>query len=98
MDCLPYDVTIQNGDVRSYLFDAANFQLLKWEGQRKYEGKEIPVNSFFSDYRDVGGVKFPFKYTFSWLDGKDAFQLTEVKTNVPIDPNGFGRPRQATRR
>ena len=52
----------------------------------------VPVQSDYSEYRDVGGVKFPFKYTFSWLDGRDAFQLTEVKTNVPIDPAMFGKP------
>ena len=52
----------------------------------------VPVQSDYSDYRDVGGVKFPFKYTFSWLDGRDAFQLTEVKTNVPIDAAKFGKP------
>src|SRR5246500_1407786 len=43
--------TTKNGDVRSYLFDANSFHLLKWEGQRKYEGKELPVESYFSDYR-----------------------------------------------
>jgi outer membrane lipoprotein-sorting protein len=53
-------LTTKNGDVRSYLFDADSFHLLKWEGQRKYEGKELPVQSFFSDYRDVGGMKFAF--------------------------------------
>src|SRR5579863_1963322 len=52
----------------------------------------VPVQSDYSDYRDVGGVKFPFKYTFSWLDGRDAFQLTEVKTNVLIDAAKFGKP------
>lgn len=52
----------------------------------------VPVQSDYSDYREVGGVKFPFKYTFSWLDGRDAFQLTEVKTNVPIDAAKFGKP------
>ena len=52
----------------------------------------VPVQSDYSDYRDVGGIKFPFKYTFSWLDGRDAFQLTEVKTNVPIDAAKFGKP------
>jgi len=45
----------------------------------------------------VNGIKFPFQYTFSWLDGKDSFQLSEVKTNVPIDPAKFGRPAPGTR-
>jgi len=52
----------------------------------------VPVQVDYSDYRDVNGIKFPFQYTFSWLDGRDAFQLTSVKTNVPIDPGVFGRP------
>jgi hypothetical protein len=30
--------------------------------------------------------------TFAWLDGRDGIQLTEVQTNVSIDPAKFGRP------
>ena len=52
----------------------------------------VPIQMDYADYRDVGGIKFPFKYTFSWLDGRDAFQLTDVKTNVPIDAAKFGKP------
>ena len=52
----------------------------------------VPTQVDFSDYRDVGGIKFPFQYTFSWLDGKDAFKLSDVKTNVPIDAARFDRP------
>jgi len=52
----------------------------------------IPVQLDYDDYRDVGGIKFPFKYTFSWLDGKDTFQLREVKTNVAINAAKFGKP------
>jgi hypothetical protein len=52
----------------------------------------VPTQIDYSDYRDVGGIKFPFKYTFSWLDGRDAFQLSDVKTNVAIDAAKFGKP------
>jgi hypothetical protein len=52
----------------------------------------IPTQMDFSDYRDVSGVKFPFKYQFSWLDGRDQFQITDVKTNVMIDAAKFGKP------
>lgn len=54
-------------------------------------GRE-PTQSDYSDYRDVNGIKFPFQYTFSWLDGKDSFKLTDVKTNVAIDDAKFGKP------
>ena len=52
-----------------------------------------PVQIDYDNYRDVNGVKFPFKYTFSWLDGKDTFEIKDVKTNVAIDPAVFGRPK-----
>ncbi len=52
----------------------------------------VPTQIDYSDYRDVNGIKFPFKYTFSWLDGRDSFQLSDVKINVPIDPAKFGKP------
>ena len=51
-----------------------------------------PTQVDYADYRDVGGIKFPFKYTFSWLDGKDAFTINDVKVNVPIDASKFGKP------
>ncbi len=53
-------LTTKNGDARFYLFDANSFLLLKWEGKRKYQDQELPVESHFSDYREVGGVKFAF--------------------------------------
>jgi hypothetical protein len=46
----------------------------------------------YGDYREVGGVKFPFEYKFSWLDGRYAAKMKEVKTNVAIDPAIFGKP------
>ncbi len=52
----------------------------------------VPTQADFDDYRDVNGIKFPFKYTFSWLDGRDAFRLNDVKINVPIDAAKFVLP------
>jgi hypothetical protein len=52
----------------------------------------IPTQVDYSDYRDVEGIKIPFRWTFSWLDGMDAFQLNDVKLNVPIEAIKFGVP------
>jgi hypothetical protein len=52
----------------------------------------VPIQMDYDDYRDVGGIKFPFKYKFSWLDGRDQFQLSDVKVNVPIDAAKFNKP------
>src|SRR5437773_1417134 len=52
----------------------------------------LPTQIDYADYRDVDGVKLPFRFTFAWLDGRDAFQLNDVRINVPIDAAKFGRP------
>jgi photosynthetic reaction center cytochrome c subunit len=52
----------------------------------------LPTQVDYSDYRDVNGIKMPFRFTFSWLDGRDAFQLSDIKMNVPVDAAKFGRP------
>jgi photosynthetic reaction center cytochrome c subunit len=55
----------------------------------------IPTQVDYSDYRDVNGIKFPFQYKFSWLDGRDNYTLSDVKINVPVDPVKFGKPSAA---
>lgn len=52
----------------------------------------MPTQIDFGDYRDVGGIKFPFDYTFVWLDGRFSAKIADVKANVPIDVAVFGRP------
>jgi hypothetical protein len=52
----------------------------------------VPTQIDYADYRDVGGVKFPFRLTLAWLDGRDAIQLDELKTNVAVDEAKFGDP------
>jgi hypothetical protein len=53
----------------------------------------VPTQVDYADYRDVAGVKMPFRMTFAWLDGRDVIQLSEVQANVPIDAAKFERPK-----
>ena len=52
----------------------------------------VPTQIDFADYRDVNGIKLPFRITYAWLDGRDSIVLNEIKTNVPIDEAKFGKP------
>jgi photosynthetic reaction center cytochrome c subunit len=52
----------------------------------------FPTQVDYADYRDVDGVKIPFRWTFAWLDGRDSFQISEIRTNVAIDPAKYARP------
>jgi photosynthetic reaction center cytochrome c subunit len=50
-----------------------------------------PTQVDFADYRDVAGagIKMPFRWTFGWLNGRDTFELKDVRVNVPIDAAVF---------
>ncbi len=52
----------------------------------------IPTQIDFADYRDVSGIKLPFRITYAWLDGRDSIVLNDIKTNVPVDETKFGKP------
>jgi len=52
----------------------------------------VSVQIDYSDYRDVGGIKFPFGLQFSWLDGRWSAKIKDIKTNVAIDAKKFGKP------
>ena len=52
----------------------------------------VPTQIDFADYRDVSGIKMPFKWTVAWLTGRDTIELNEVQLNVPIDAARFAKP------
>jgi hypothetical protein len=55
----------------------------------------LPTQIDYADYREVAGVKMPFRWKVTWLSGVDSFELTNVQVNVPIDAAKFGRPAPA---
>jgi photosynthetic reaction center cytochrome c subunit len=84
--------TSENGATATLCFDSGSGLLV-----RLVRFSESPVGRLvtqvdYADYRDVGGVKLPFRWTVSWLNGRSAFELTEVQAKVPIDPARFARP------
>jgi len=52
----------------------------------------VPTQIDYANYRDVNGLKLPFRITYAWLDGRDSIVLTDIKTNVAIDEAKFGKP------
>ena len=54
----------------------------------------VSVQIDYADYRDIGnGVKLPFEYLFSWLDGRYTAKIKEYKVNTAIDAAMFARPK-----
>ena len=51
-----------------------------------------PVQIDYSDYREVAGVRLPFRWTVLWASGEAVVELTDVQPNAPIDAARFARP------
>jgi photosynthetic reaction center cytochrome c subunit len=58
----------------------------------------IPLDVDYSDYRAVAGVKMPFKWTMTWVDGKSSTELSEVQPNASVAPAKFAKPATVTSR
>jgi hypothetical protein len=58
----------------------------------------VPMQFDYSDYRDVAGVKIPFRTVLTWTDGRNITVLNEVMPNARIDPARFARPAPFQRR
>ena len=52
----------------------------------------VPFQMDYSDYRDVAGVKIPFKWIVTWTNGQSTTELTEVQPNATIPASRFGQP------
>jgi hypothetical protein len=91
------DVTVvqgngPNGTLATLYFDDRSGLLVRMVRHGRSPIGRVPTQVDYSDYRDVGGIKFPFRWTFAWLDGQDKFEFSDVKVNVPIDAAKFGEP------
>jgi hypothetical protein len=89
--------TTAGGATVTLCFDAKTALLV-----RLVRFSESPVGRLvtrvdYDDYRDVAGVKIPFKWTVSWLSGRSLFELSNVQPNVTIDAAKFARPPAARR-
>ena len=84
--------TTSAGVVATLYFDKESGLLVRQIRYVESPVGRIPTHIDYADYREVAGVKMPYKFTVIWLDGQDTIQLTDIQTNVPIDPAKFGKP------
>jgi outer membrane lipoprotein-sorting protein len=87
-------LTTAKQEPRGYLFDAAAYRLVKWEGVRKVGDKDVPWESFFKDYREVGGLQFAFEID-SDAPGTEQTQkiiADKIEVDPQIEEARFGKP------
>jgi photosynthetic reaction center cytochrome c subunit len=80
------------GLVASLYFDSESGLLRRQIRYVESPVGRIPTQVDYFDYRDVAGVRLPFRWTTTRLGGRDTVQLKEVRPNVPVDAARFTRP------
>lgn len=87
-------LTNKLGDVSYFFFDASTNLLLKWEGERMVAKQNIPWESYFRDFREVNGLKYPFliESNAPGTDQRQKISAEKIEVNIPVDESRFGKP------
>jgi|CZLA01.1.fsa_nt_gi outer membrane lipoprotein-sorting protein len=96
-DAYKLKVSLKNGDVQTIYMDADSFLEIKEETKRTVRGSEQVMESSIGDYKEVGGIIFPFAVE-SGAKGsseKQKLTVTKVELNVPADDSIFKMPAAA---
>jgi len=86
-----------NGALGTFYFDSETGLLTRLVRYANSKVGRLPTQIDYSDYRDVAGIKMPFKIKVTWLDGLESIELTDVQLNVPVDAGKFGKPGPPTK-
>jgi len=80
------------GALATFYFDSETGLLTRVVRYASSRVGRLPTQTDYSDYRDVSGIKIPFRLTVTWLDGIEKIALTDVQVNVPVDGAKFAKP------
>jgi photosynthetic reaction center cytochrome c subunit len=86
------------GAVATLYFDVESGLLTRVVRYANSAMGRVPTQIDFDDYREVAGVKVPFRWSFAWVSGRDVVELSEVQPNVAIDAARFAKPAAAVPR
>ena len=90
-----YVITATRGDLPSetFYFSSKTGFLVRQDSTLDTPEGKTPTKNFFEDFRDVDGVKLPFKARSVLPQFEGTTILTEVKQNVAVDDSKFAKPK-----
>ena len=84
--------SLPSGTIGTLYFDKKTGLLKRYIRYANTMVGRIPTQVDYDDYRDVAGVKMPFKFSYAWVSERDDWTMTSYEANVNIDNAKFGRP------
>lgn len=82
----------KGGAAESLYFDVESGLLVRRDVTRSTPKGPVRAEVYFSDWRDVDGVKLPFKITQILPKMRLVITFEDIKQNVPVDDAMFVRP------
>src|SRR5258705_6034181 len=85
-------LTTEDKKETTYYIDSKTFLIIKSVAKREMMGQEIEVETYFSDVKEFGGLKFNTS-RIQKADGQ-VFQeahFDKIELNVPIDEKAFDK-------
>ena len=81
------------GPAEKLFFDVESGLLVRWDMARKHPKRgTLFVKVHLEDYKEVAGVKVPFKVRFAFESFNFTVKVDELEHNIPIDDAVFRRP------
>ena len=81
------------GPAEKLFFDTETGLLVRWDMVRKVPNRgHVFVKVHLDDYREVDGLKVPFKIRFAFESFDFTMKLDELKHNISIDDAMFRKP------
>jgi zinc protease len=84
--------TPKEGTPITLYFDVQSGLILKDEQERETPEGKVPTQTFYEDYREVDGIKFPFKLRQVNPMFELVITFNEIKHNGTIDDTKFKKP------
>lgn len=82
-----YTIKLENNDdhsVSTYFIDAAEFLLVKTARKMEVNGQEVELETFYSDYKEIGGMQFAMTKVKKGVTDM-TIKFSTIELNVPID-------------
>ncbi|MBS1754703.1 MAG: hypothetical protein R2765_05160 [Ferruginibacter sp.] len=84
-ECYKLKVTLASGKDETYFIDPTTNMIIRTKKMQKANGQEVEVQSDFSDYRDVEGVKMPYSIGLPF----GTLLISSIKVNQTIPESAY---------
>ena len=96
VDSYKLEVTLPDSSVEFWYIDSQTFLENKMTGDTYDFGRKCELEVFFSDYRDVDGVKMPFLVESEYFIRYRSMEIDRIEINAAFDPAVFTMPDSTT--